>query len=383
VLPRRPFLGLLVRDSEVVGVWPGSSAEHAGIAVGDCIEAIDDVAFDGDLPAAVRGRTAGNVLRIALAGKPTAAVPLRPWPAETTPGATTHYDHVTVADARLRTIATVPRAASRAPAVLLLPGLVSAAMDHAPEPDPAWRPIVVGLAAAGIISMRVERRGIGDSEGGPAEDVDFTTELAGYVAGARALLQLHAVDPTQLVLFGHSVGAMQAPLVAAEIPVRGIVAYGTTARRWSQNMIPLARRQLRVRGLADDGVAADARLAAAIASDGPTERTHIHGRPLAYLRQLDRTDVAAAWSRFDGDVLLLHGEHDVVSDAEDHAHLAALLRARGRGCLELRTLPSLGHTMLRVTDPRADLERPHDGDPTDFVAAALAGFLVWVGKLTT
>jgi hypothetical protein len=378
VLPRRAFLGLLLRDDTVVDVWPGSAAARAGIVVGDRLQHIDDAPLRGDLAVALAGRSGGRTVQLAFA-RETVDVTLDPWPVETTPGAATEYGDVTVGGARLRTIVTVPQGASRAPGVLLLPGLRIASMEHAPAPDPAWRPIVVGLAAAGAVSMRVERAGVGDSEGGPAQDVDFATELSGWVAGAHALRQHPRVDPERLLIFGHSVGAMQAPLVAAQVPVRGIVAYGTNARRWSENMITLARRQLQVRGLAgaalDEALAADARLAAAIASADPPPVTHLHGRSLVYLRQLDRTDVAAAWSSFAGDVLLLHGEHDVVTDADDHEHLAALLRARGRGSVQLRTLPSLGHTMLRVPDPRADLERPHDGEPTDLVGPAIAGFL--------
>jgi hypothetical protein len=39
--------------------------------------------------------------------------------------------------------------------------------------------------------------------------------------------------------------------------------------------------------------------------------------------------------------------------------------------------------MLRTADPRADLERPLEGEPTDLLAAAIAAFLARVGKLNT
>jgi pimeloyl-ACP methyl ester carboxylesterase len=260
--------------------------------------------------------------------------------------------------------------------VLLLPGLSLVSMDH---PEPAWRSIVVGLAASGVVSMRVDRRGLGDSEGGPAERVDFDTELAGYIAAAEGLRGRPEVDPDRLAIFGHSIGAMQAPLVAARVPVRSIVAYGTTARRFSAHMIPNARRQLALRGVSGDALtramAAETELADAIAGDDSSGPTQAYGRYMAYLRQLDRTDIAQAWSRYEGDVLLLHGEHDVVTDADDHRALADLLHARVRGSVELRGLSSLGHTMLRVPNPRVDLERPHDGEPTDDVAQALAAFV--------
>src|SRR5262249_56915728 len=82
------------------------------------------------------------------------------------------------------------------------------------------------LARHGYVTMRVERPGCGDSEGGPLRDVDFDTELDGYKEALRALKQLDFVDAANVFLFGHSQGGINAPLMALEIPVRGIAVFG-------------------------------------------------------------------------------------------------------------------------------------------------------------
>ena len=90
--------------------------------------------------------------------------------------------------------------------------------------------------------MRVERPGCGDSEGGPLRDVDFETELDGYRQALRALKQLDFVDADRVFLFGHSMGGIMAPLLAVEVPVRGIAVYGTTSDTWFESVVGQRRR---------------------------------------------------------------------------------------------------------------------------------------------
>ena len=69
-----------------------------------------------------------------------------------------------------------------------------------------------GWTRAGYDTLRFDKRGVGDSEGGPCRDIDFATELAdarAVVAHAPSALRCR-VDP-----FGHSVGGIIATQLAA------------------------------------------------------------------------------------------------------------------------------------------------------------------------
>ena len=87
------------------------------------------------------------------------------------------------------------------------------------------------------MTMRVERSGCGDSEGGPLRDVDFETELSGNREVLRALKQLEYVDPETVMIYGFSMGGILAPLIANSKSLRGIVTYGTACISWFEGVV--------------------------------------------------------------------------------------------------------------------------------------------------
>src|SRR5437016_2155647 len=62
------------------------------------------------------------------------------------------------------------------------------------------------LTKRGFATLRVERPGCGDSEGGPLRDVDFDTEVDGYADALRAFKGSDFVDRRRVFIFGHSMG---------------------------------------------------------------------------------------------------------------------------------------------------------------------------------
>ncbi|HEY0137308.1 MAG TPA: PDZ domain-containing protein, partial [Nannocystis sp.] len=242
-LPRRPALGLRGLPAPDGGVLvtaiDAGTAAAAILRAGDRLLAIDDLPVDDPRMIAVqlRGRRSGDdvTLRFVRDGEPAEGrLTLAPLPEETCPEAHVHYDSIEVAGVRLRTITARPSAATGpVPAALLLPDLACASQDFALAPGQPAQAIVAALAAAGVASMRVERPGLGDSEGGPCEALGWRDEVAMFRAGLAALASDPAVDPDALCLFGHGVGGTLAPIVGAEERARRIVVFGTCARRWS------------------------------------------------------------------------------------------------------------------------------------------------------
>ena len=98
------------------------------------------------------------------------------------------------------------------------------------------------LARHGYVTMRVERPGCGDSEGGPSGTSTSIPRLDGYKQALRALKQLDFVDADNVFLFGHSMGGIMAPLMAVEVPVRGIAVYGTGSGTWFEGILGQRRR---------------------------------------------------------------------------------------------------------------------------------------------
>src|SRR5262249_39572731 len=82
----------------------------------------------------------------------------------------------------------------------------------------------------------------------------------------------------------------------------------------------------------------------------------IFGRHVSLFRELQAHDLAAAWRAPDAPALVLHGEHDWVTSADDARAIAA--RARAATHVEL---PSVGHDMLAHASLEASFRRPIEG----------------------
>jgi hypothetical protein len=229
-------------------VLPGTSAADAGFEVGDVILAVGGVSIP-DFAAFLErmaGTRAGDVVTFEVVRdgrREERPVTLREMPREKGDGYDVLYASVTSHGARLRTIITRPPDGGRHPAVLLLQGGHTCfPIDNAVGEPSGFMRIAQDLARHGYVTLRVERPGCGDSEGGPLRDVDFDVELDGYIEALRALKRLDSVDADQVYLFGHSMGGIMAPLIAVQSPVRGIVVYGTTAETWFESVFSQRRR---------------------------------------------------------------------------------------------------------------------------------------------
>src|ERR1051326_8062004 len=93
--------------------------------------------------------------------------------------------------------------------------------------------------------MREEKSGRGHSQGPPCMSpaVDLQAELRGYVAGLKALKEYPFVDPGNVFVVGLSIGGVEAPLVAEQAPVKGLVVVNTVAKPLLEYLIDTRRRQ--------------------------------------------------------------------------------------------------------------------------------------------
>lgn len=382
-LPRRVFLGVsLAPPAErfaptglrVAGVLAESTAHLAGVAPGDVLVRFDGMELsDADALARALRAAAGKThveLELERAGsRSSRRVELVERPREVLPSTTVLYASITSGGARLRTIITHPDGAEKRPAVLFLQGISAESIDLSlPYEEPTAR-LIHGWARAGFVTMRLERRGLGDSEGGPFEHTVFEQEVSDYRAALDALLRLPFVAPGSVFVFGHSVGGMIAPLLARDTALRGVMVYGTAATPWLECLAASSRRQLALRGV--PGAEIEAILARERAALGvpPDERS------LAYHQQLHHAELARAWHEVACEVLVLHGEHDWVVGNEEQAQLMALLAARDEGGARLLELPGLDHAMMLHRDRASSLSAYGRGAPDASVLDATRSFI--------
>jgi pimeloyl-ACP methyl ester carboxylesterase len=356
-LARRGFLGLTLASSAAAGqaglvirsVALGSDAERAGIAPGDVLLSLDrNPATDiAEVRTILRALRAGDPLLLELSRGEHALeleLEITEYPRERYAAARTELGQVRSGDVWLRTIAVVPDTRPPHPVVVYLPGAHWASEEYpldAENPVPA---LASALSSAGVAMLRIERSGVGDSQGPACTRVDFETELAGYRAGLEQLLGSDWALPERVFLFGHSLGAMVAPLLAESARVAGIVTFGASAMPISEGLVGALLRhaaQQPDRGAAERRalrVCELVRLVCAgqtpaevfvqrpeLASAAPAHFSadQAYQRVVRFYHQLENADLHGAWSRADCDVLAIHGSDDWITTLDDSRAIAA------------------------------------------------------------
>jgi len=348
-LPRRGYFGVSLEQTpsgaRVTSVAGGSTAAAAGMAAGDMILAIDDrpTPTMGAVVSSLGRHRGGDAISIRIqrsADIRTMTVTLKAYPAEQMQNAAVSYGSVeALPGVRLRTITSVPRPPDQAhyPAVLFIQGGGCGSIDTPIGPPVGTTALVAAIGARGFVTIRVEKSGVGDSQGEPCASIGFKDELAGYQAALKALLSHPSVDPERVYLVTVSLGGVFAPLLAAQTHVAGISVWGTPA--------------------------------------GPTPP--YPGRSERFFQEFAKVDVAGAWAKVNTRVQVLHGEYDadpVVSRAA-HESIAARINNAHPGSATFREFAGLDHCWTRHPSLEASKDRCGQGEPTHLLEDEILRFL--------
>jgi photosystem II stability/assembly factor-like uncharacterized protein/pimeloyl-ACP methyl ester carboxylesterase len=367
---------VLVRE-----VVPGGTAAAAGVLAGDTVLAIAGraVTTADTLRAALRDVYTGQALRIDVLrqGAPVALQVTLSDRREPVDGSTVSYRSVDVPKGyRLRSIVTVPDRPARAregrhPALLYVQGITCDSIDRPDSPGAVDTRIVHAMARQGFVTLRVDKPGLGDSEGPPCHEIGFAEELDGYRAALSALAAMPEVDARRIYVFGHSMGGLMAPYLARDGRVRGSMVYGTLARTWFEYQLENARRQSALAGRSPAEVNAallqQAKESSTILIDKKTlgdvwrrwpesrqapqglvlSENHIATRSMKFFHELQDLNLARAWQESSGAVLAIYGEYDWVTALQDHQLIADIVNARTPGAGSVLTLPQVDHAFTR------------------------------------
>ncbi len=409
-LPRKPGLGAAIAPAEGGGVriekvLPEGSAEAAGLKEGDVLASFDGrpVASTAEVIRAIASHKSGDALPAKVRRgeeEIDVEVRLKERPREAGDGYEVEYGSVESRGARLRTIVTKPTSDGKKPALLVIQGLGAFSVDNPIGPLAPYRLIPAALTKAGCVTMRVEKPGVGDSEGGPCPDIDFETELDGYRQALKALKARPDVDPENVYLFGHSMGGIMGPLLAEEIPVRGVVAYGTALKPWHEYLLENTRRQMLLSGAPHSAADRANRVLArfmhhfAVEKLTPTQVAEKHpdlaeyvsesypdgihqfNRHYRFFQQLHDLDLSEHWEKVDAHVLAVWGGSDFVSSGEDHSAIADVINAAHPGHGTYLALEGSDHGFSRVESQKASQQ----GAAFEYNPAFAEALVAWIEK---
>jgi dienelactone hydrolase len=300
-------------------------------------------------------------------------------PLEAIPGLDTIHDVLVTRDGtKLRTFITRPQGKTgRLPAILFVQWLSCDTVELPGTGGGGWNRMMRRVAQeSGLVMMRTEKRGIGDSQGGPCSELDYLTELSDHRDALAQLKTYDFVDPSRIIVYGASMGANYAPLVAQGENVAGVVVWGGGAKTWFERMMTFERQRRELSGMSPDQLNSDMKEIAAflnayliekkspqqIAQEDPslgavwakitgTEGDKHYGRPVAFHQQAYDQNWTAAWNRIRAPVLVLFGEYDWFEDAAGYALIARIVNRNLPGQARFQLIPKMDHHFTTFSRP--------------------------------
>ncbi len=328
---------------------------------------------------------------------------------ESHPGIETTYGALDVGDGiRLRSILTRPEGEKKPPVILFVQWLSCDSVELAADAADGWSEMLRGMVRdSGWAVMRTDKRGVGDSEGGPCSALDYVTELADHRAALAALAARDDVDADRIVVFGASMGSRMAGQVAAgKQGVVGVLGWGGGSRTWFERMLAFDRNAMELGGTdaaeiasrmreriafhtryllegrdPPDIIAAEPAMAAVWSGIIGTSPKDHYGRPFAFHQQAQQADFTAAWGRIDVPVLVVMGEYDWFENRAGHDTVVRIVNRRTPGLARFEEIPRMDHHFTRFESAEAAF-RDEGGKPDagPFLQVALEWLAVHVGR---
>ena len=388
-LPRKPWFGAGLTAVEgglkVTQVVAGGTADSAKLRVDDIVTSLagKPTATVGDLTQILGGLKTGSQSSLAFmrAGKEQmAAIQILPKLPDNGDGYETIYDSVVSKGKRIRIFVTRPKTAGKHPAMFLIQGIGYVSNEQPLTSTSGYGRICRAFSDKGYVTVRVEKPGLGDSEGGPADDVDFDTEVDAFRQALLKTKQYDFVDPSKVVIFGHSMGGCEGPILASEIPVAGLAVYGTVVRTWHEYVVDMFRHQPSLGGAVASSLDASERnviaalhlifneglslaeieekhpkwagAAKAVIPDGK----HFSGVGLPFWRGCFAQNYASFWAKLDTQVLSVYGACDFVAERVDHPMIADIVNRAHPGKARFVEIPESDHAFRRVATPKESME---------------------------
>lgn len=272
---------------------------------------------------------------------------------------------------RVRTIITKPVDSDRAtkyPAILFVQWLSCSSVESRGDAH-GFSNLIWGLSRNGYLVQRVEKYGVGDSQGPDCSELDFNTEVGLHREALSKLMERSDVDPNRIVVLGGSLGSNIAAILAQGNPnVKAVVFAGGYYKTWQERLLDFERRKMSFQGKTPaviyDNMLKFSRFYAAYFGEKkkpsqildqhpdlytvwPSGRDYQYGRPIQFYWQLNDTNMGAIWDAVEQPILAIYSEYDWIMDKEDSE---TIIKSSSNPFSKMLTLPQTDHNLYSYDD---------------------------------
>ncbi|SEA46140.1 hypothetical protein SAMN05443550_103302 [Pedobacter hartonius] len=320
-----------------------SAAAVQGKTQGEFFTVIVDAKFANDTQSFIMGfDKAQKIAGFFLKPRSTVAVYLNPAYADTTLYSQKEIYIKTLAH-NLVGLLTTPKKIVNYPVVILVHGSGPSDMDETVGPNKPFKDLAAGLAAKGIASIRyVKRTMVYSGEFGGVFTVKEETVDDALAAVALAGT-LPGIDKKEIYLFGHSLGAMLAPKIAALAPsIKGLILAEAPARKFTDIMVEQNKYMY---DMAKDTTQAGKKQLAGIMTELDRTRitqagtmkpdSSILGLPVSYWVDLNNYNQVDAARKLNKRMLIIQGANDFQVPVTDYNLWNTALGQKGNVTLKL------------------------------------------------
>ncbi|WP_420320707.1 serine aminopeptidase domain-containing protein [Flagellimonas sp.] len=370
--------------AKITEVKTNSPLGKAGFSTNDVIVEVDGIPIsDGEVWSEVsyglRANTSTKIKAVRSAEVVEAMVKFNPLEKENHPGLDTYYEEVTSPyGITQRIIITKPKKPGKQPAIVLIGGLSCSSIETYPGRSGNWVQTIKDLVEkSGMVVMRIEKPGVGDSEGDCSRS-DFKTDVEGFRTAIKKLKTKPYVDSSKIIVYGSSMGSALAPLFANEFELAGVISDGTFFKTWYEHMLEIERRLLQFRGNSESeivkkmnqyyiplyyGMLIEKKTYQEVVDAYPAlaeynyhSAAHMYGRPVAYYQQLQDFDLAGQWEKLKAPVRILRGTNDWIMSSFDNKMIIDVLERSGHTDHLLYEYPGLDHWNTIHENPKDSFE---------------------------
>ena len=360
---------------QVTSIEPDSPLVMAGIKVEDVVVKINNAQINSnehwyDISDALVGDVVYSITYQRKGVNANTNAVFTPLPVEQFENVSVSYSAVeNPAGFLQRVIITRPKASltdnKKRPAIFFLQGLSCSSIEVLPHRKSNYVRLIKEIVEhSNMVVMRVEKPGLGDSEGNCSQ-TDFDTELNGYEQAFQALARLPFVNQDKILIYGNSMGSAIAPYIANKYQANAVIADGTFFRSWFEHMLEIERRILAMKGKSQNeitkvmneayiplyyGMLVEKKSYQELVSantelaqynyHGPL---HMYGRPMSYYHQLQDFDFAGQWQKLTVPTYIRWGTNDWIMSEADNDMIVDVLKASGNNKVKLYKYPGLDH----------------------------------------